>query len=124
MSKLRQEIKACMSKLDKADNFKLSARFCFPENFIGFKGHFPNNPILPGVCKIQAAILMLEEARHKNIRLKEILLAKFFAPVSFNQEVVFNLEEQPENSLESQVKVKVSCLGKKVAELHLRVSKE
>jgi 3-hydroxymyristoyl/3-hydroxydecanoyl-(acyl carrier protein) dehydratase len=120
LSKLRQEIKACMLKLDKADNFKLSARFCFPEKFIGFKGHFPDKPILPGVCKIQAAILMLEEAKHKSIRLKEILLAKFFAPVTFNQEVVFSLEEHPENNLESLVEVKVNCAGKKIAELHLR----
>ena len=107
--------------MDPEDNHKLSARFCFPEKFIGFKGHFPNKPILPGVCKIQTAILMLEEAKHKNIRLKEILLAKFFAPVSSNQEVLFNLEEHPENSLESLVEVKVSCADKKIAELHLRV---
>jgi 3-hydroxyacyl-[acyl-carrier-protein] dehydratase len=121
LSKLRQEIKSCMLKMEKVDNFKLSARFCFHQEFIGFKGHFPNKPILPGVCKIQAAVLMLEEEKQKNVRLKEILLAKFFAPVSFDQEVVFDLNEQPENNLESLVSVKVSCSGEKIAELHLRV---
>jgi 3-hydroxymyristoyl/3-hydroxydecanoyl-(acyl carrier protein) dehydratase len=122
MGKLRQEIKSSMLGIEEVSEFKTSARFCFPKKFIGFKGHFPNKPILPGVCKIQAALIVLEKRKHKDIRLAEIILAKFFSPVTINQELVFNLEEHPKNSSESTVTVKVSCQDKKIAQLQLRVN--
>ncbi len=122
MSKLRQEIKSSLLSLEAISDLKTSARFCFSKKFIGFKGHFPNNPILPGVCKIQAALLILEERKAKNVRLAEIILAKFFTPVTFNQELLFNLEEHPQNSGESTVTVKISGENKKIAELQLRVN--
>lgn len=122
MSRLRHEIKSSMQVIEQIGEFKTCARFCFPKKFIGFKGHFPNKPILPGVCKIQAALLILEERKRKDVRLSEIILAKFFAPVTFNQELVFNLEEHQKNSSESTITVKVSCEDKKIAELQLRVN--
>ena len=122
MSKLRQEIKSSLQEINQIDNLKTSARFCFSKEFIGFKGHFTNNPILPGVCKIQAALLILEERKHKNVRLSEIILAKFIAPITFNQELIFNLEEHPKNNSESTVTVKISCEDKKIAELRLRIA--
>lgn len=122
MSKLRAEIKSSLQGIEQISELKTLARFCFAKKFIGFKGHFPNKPILPGVCKIQAALLVLEERKHKNVRLVEIILAKFFTPVTSNQELVFNLEEHPKNKSESTVTVKVSCQDKKIAELQLRVN--
>ena len=122
MSKLGRAIKECMHGLGSDPQGNIKASFNFPLEFIGFKGHFPNKPILPGVCKIQAALLVLEERKHKNVRLAEIILAKFFAPVTFNQELIFNLEEHPKNSSESTITVKVSCDDKKIAQLQLRVN--
>ena len=122
MSKLRQEIKSSMQAIEQISDFKTAARFCFAKKFIGFKGHFPNKPVLPGVCKIQAALQILEERKRKDVRLAEIILAKFFAPVTFNQEVIFNVEEHPKNSSESTLTVKVTCEDKKIAELQLRVN--
>lgn len=124
MSKLRQEIKSSMQAIKQISDFKTCAHFIFTKKFIGFKGHFPSKPILPGVCKIQAALLVLEERKHKNIKLTEIILAKFFTPVTCNQELIFNLEEHPLNNSESTVTVKVNCMDKKIAELHLRIACE
>ena len=124
MSKLKNEIKACMSELLKTENQGLSGKFSFPKEFLGFQGHFPGNPILPGVCKIQAAILMLEEAKKKPLRLKEIILAKFFAPVTANEEVIFNLKELDILDSEEEIEVLVSAKDKKIAQLKLRVSFE
>lgn len=122
MSKLRGEIKSSMQSIQQLSDLKTCAHFIFTKKFIGFKGHFPAKPILPGVCKIQAALLILEERKHKQIRLAEIILAKFFAPVTFNQELVFNLEEHPKNNSESTVSVKINCADTKIAELQLRVN--
>jgi len=99
----------------------LSAQYCFGQDFIGFKGHFPEKPILPGVCIIQAGILMLEEAKHKPVRLKEIILAKFFAPVTANEEIDFTLKESEVLDCEEEIEFLVSFKGKKIAQLKLRV---
>lgn len=121
MSKLKKEIKSSLQSLAAPTDFKTLAVFNFPKKFIGFKGHFPNRPILPGVCKIQAALLALEERRKKNVRLSEILQAKFFAPATFNQELTFSLEEEPLGEAESSLTVKVTSQAQKIAELRLRV---
>jgi 3-hydroxymyristoyl/3-hydroxydecanoyl-(acyl carrier protein) dehydratase len=122
MSKLKTEIKSSLRSIEKLSDFKTAAIFSFPKKFIGFKGHFPNKPILPGVCKIQAALLVLEERKRKTVRLTEIILAKFFAPVTFNQELLFNLEEHPVSETESTLTVKVAANDTKIAQLQLRVN--
>ncbi len=122
MNKLMQEIKQCMSDLAETKKGEVYARFLFPSEFIGFQGHFPDKPVLPGVCKIQAVIAMLQAWEKRDIRLKEIVLAKFFSPVSPEKELVFNYRKQTESNNEALIKASVTGKGKKVAELQLRVS--
>lgn len=56
-SKIREEIESLISNINIDDNNKLfTAQFTFPKTFTGFKGHFPEQPILPGICQIQAAM--------------------------------------------------------------------
>lgn len=54
MNIIMQEIKQYMSDITEKDSNNVSARFLFPEEFIGFQGHFPEKAVLPGFCKIQA----------------------------------------------------------------------
>ena len=121
MSMLRKEIKACMSGLRVDEGGAIRAKFSFPKEFIGFKGHFPGNPVLPGVCEIQAALLMFEEIKNKNVRLKEIASAKFFAPVTNNQEINISLEEGQDKDSNIILKVRLTSDQNKVAELNLKV---
>jgi 3-hydroxymyristoyl/3-hydroxydecanoyl-(acyl carrier protein) dehydratase len=111
-----------MSSLSCGPDHSLNANFVFPESFLGFNGHFPGKPILPGVCKIQAVISMLEASKNKGILLKEVALAKFFAPVSCNEEIHFNLKEEQEPSGQIMVKAIITRAEKKIAQLHLRIA--
>lgn len=115
-------IKPCMSDLKSAQDNTLSANFIFSADFLGFKGHFPGKPVLPGVCEIQAALLMLEEFKKKNVLLKEIAQIKFFSPVACDEKIVFKLEEKLELNGEVSVKVMVASGEKKVADINLRVA--
>lgn len=121
MSQLAHAIKSCMSDLVFGPDSTLRASFIFPADFLGFKGHFPGKPILPGVCKIQAVLLMLEESQKKNFLLKEIAQVKFFSPVSCNEKIIFEVEEKLEANGEVSVKAIVTREDKKAAEIHLRV---
>ena len=117
-----RSISECMSKLSFTEGNCLDANFVFPNDFLGFKGHFPGKPILPGVCKIQAVVVMLEESKKKNILLKEVVLAKFFSPLSSNELVNFNLKEILEPNGQIMVKALISGKDRKIAELHLRIT--
>ena len=124
MNRLMQEIKQCMSDLAETKKGEVTARFLFPADFIGFQGHFPGKPILPGVCKIQTVIVMLQAWEKRDIRLKEVVSAKFLSPVSYREELVFNYRKQTESNNEALVKASVISKDKKVAELQLRLSFE
>lgn len=120
MSKLRKEIKLYMLKL-RDDGSVLTAHFCFAPEFIGFKGHFPGKPVLPGVCKIQAVLCMLEAATKKVPKLKEIVSAKFFAPVTCNEEIVFAVRKAPGDNEDSRVSALVTHGDKKISEIQLKI---
>ena len=111
-----------MSDLAETKKVEVYARFIFHADFVGFKGHFPKKAILPGVCKIQTVIAMLQAWEKRDIRLKEIISAKFFSPVSPKEELVFNYSKQMQNKNEALIKASVISKCKKIAELQLRVS--
>jgi 3-hydroxyacyl-[acyl-carrier-protein] dehydratase len=121
MNTMVQEIKNSISTIEEiGDNIK--ARFVFRSDFTGFKGHFPGRPVLPGVCKIQAVIAMLEIWHQENICIKEILMAKFFAPVFDNQEIIVTtntMTRLPEPYGEIKIKASVTSNGKKISDLQL-----
>jgi len=121
MNRLRKEIKSSMSAL-RDDGQELTAHFCFLQEFIGFKGHFPGKPVLPGVCKIQAILCMLQEATRKIPQLKEIISAKFFTPVTCNEEIACTIRQESEGSDEARILALITNGDKKIAEIKLKVS--
>ena len=87
MNILIREIKNSISGIEELGG-NIKAGFLFNPDFTGFKGHFPGRPVLPGVCKILAAVAMLEIWHKRSFCIKEISTAKFFAPVFDNQEII------------------------------------
>jgi hypothetical protein len=69
----------------------------------------------------KAILCMLEQDAQKIPRLREIVLAKFFVPVTCNEELVFVLRQLPEGNELVLIKALVTHKDKKVADIHLRV---
>lgn len=99
----------------------LTSHFVFPEEFIGFQGHFPKHKILPGVCQIQCALSTLELAIQKTVELKEVALAKYFVPVLPGEEITC-LCSDVSDAGDFIFKTLISKGTVKVAELKLRVA--
>ena len=55
----------------------LSARFAIDAAHPIFKGHFPNQPVVPGVCMVQIIKELLEEALGEKLMMKEAAQIKF-----------------------------------------------
>jgi 3-hydroxyacyl-[acyl-carrier-protein] dehydratase len=124
MSELARQIEQCMSKLTEVDEGEVVARFFFPAGFIGFQGHFPERPVLPAVCKIQAAIAVLEAWKRAKVRLNEIISAKFSAPVGCDEEVALRCLVAMEDVNRALVKATVARNGESIAKFKLRVTFE
>jgi 3-hydroxyacyl-[acyl-carrier-protein] dehydratase len=119
-----QEIKNSVTGLEESGG-RLKAVFLFKPDFTGFKGHFPERPVLPGVCKILAVIAMLEIWHNKSICIKKISMAKFFAPVFDNQEIIVitnKIDKLSEISGEIDIRASVTSGGKKISDIKLILS--
>ena len=53
----------------------LEASFLFAETFAGFDGHFPGNPIVPGIAQIMAAVQTASP--DGSFRLRQVSRGKF-----------------------------------------------
>ena len=124
MSRLVREIEECMSGLTEVEGAEPTAHFLFPASFIGFQGHFPEQPVLPAACKIQAALAVLEAWSEGEVRLEEIVSAKFQAPVTSGEEVVVGCRVAMEGGNRGVVKATVVRKGESVARFKLRVTFE
>jgi 3-hydroxyacyl-[acyl-carrier-protein] dehydratase len=93
-----------------------SAGVLFPESFSGFQGHFPDQPVLPGVCQIALAMVMAERMRGTRQRLAEVVNAKFVAMVLPNQPLRIEC-----HLVGDILKAKLLSGGERVAEFKLRV---
>ena len=119
MKKVKEDVERCMSGLEASDR-TLTSRFLFPGDFTGFQGHFPGKSILPGVCQIQCALSTLERGKQGVVRVREIVLAKYYAPVLPGEEVTCTCSNVADSG-EFVMKAVLAKGEQKVAELKLRV---
>ena len=122
MNRLRTEIRACMSGLQDGGEGRYTATFRFGDDFIGFKGHFADRAVLPGVCKIQAALVMSEMLGTAPVRLHEVVMAKFFSPVESGDELCFECRETESDDGLNRLKILVTREGERVARMELLIS--
>jgi 3-hydroxyacyl-[acyl-carrier-protein] dehydratase len=95
--------------------------FCFPPSFVGFQGHFPDDPILPGVCLLQSLRLGLERAWSSRLKITEILNAKFVAPVHPGDTISFAVTETTRSAHAVFTTARVTRRGQRVAELSVKL---
>jgi 3-hydroxymyristoyl/3-hydroxydecanoyl-(acyl carrier protein) dehydratase len=109
----------------KMKDGQLTARFSFPADFIGFQGHFPTMPVLPGICMIQAFLVMYTSHIEQNVCLRNILAAKFSGVITVGQTCLFSMTESPgKNPDEHRLTGTIVREGEQVASITLLVSRE
>ncbi len=119
MSRMQQEIVQAMADLEAFEQDGVRARFSFPPEFIGFQGHFKNNPVLPGICKVQAVVAMAEKFYNKSFRLTEVTMAKYFAPVTCGQKITIQCHPKSNADGSTGMKALIKREEEKVAMLQL-----
>lgn len=64
-----------------------SARWKIAPDFPYLNGHFPNQPIVPGIAIIDAATELIRQARRTDLTLAKVKNAKFTNPLTPDQVV-------------------------------------
>ena len=93
-----------LQSYEKAENGGFTAHILLNKDHDIFKGHFPGNPVTPGVCMMQIVKELTEEFIGRKLFLKTASNVKFMA--------IINPFETPEltmslNISESETEVKV-----------------
>jgi 3-hydroxyacyl-[acyl-carrier-protein] dehydratase len=118
--KIKQETEACLSGL-AASGRSVTADFLFPPDYIGFQGHFPGKPILPGACQVQCVLSTIEKGRGQRAVLKVIERAKYVTPIFPDEPVTCTVQEDADAG-DVTFKARISKGGTRVTEMKLRVS--
>ena len=121
MSELNEAVRRCVLDVRTNADGDITARCVFPPDFLGFKGHFRDRPVLPGVCLVQAVLAMLDATKPAPAHLKVIEVAKFFAPVLPGVEVQCVVTERTAEG-GPEVHAQLGNPDGKVAELTLKVA--
>lgn len=101
--------------IDKISDTKYVAQILLNEKHDVFKGHFPGNPVTPGVCMMQIIKELVQNITGFSLQLKSSSNVKFMALI--NPEVTPELKLELEiTSIEDDVKVKnATSFGETVA---------
>lgn len=67
---------------DKIDDNTIKFKIELNPNHEIFEGHFPNNPIMPGVCMIQIIKELTENFESKQLFLSKVSNVKFMAIIN------------------------------------------
>ncbi len=123
MSLIAKATQRCLSDLNRIPEGAWLATFVFPPDYVGFQGHFPGNPVLPGVCMVEAALAMLAATGLGAVRLMQMVSAKWFAPVRPGETLTFRATfSNDETEGERKVRFRITRQEAKVAELSLIVT--
>lgn len=98
-------------------------RYRFAPGFIGFSGHFPDNPILPAIVQVCAAVSLAEEEGGKAVRLAAVRSAKFLSPIRPGEEVSIRCRRRVDSG-EDIYDATLSVAGKTSAVFQLRLAEE
>ncbi|HUH25691.1 MAG TPA: hypothetical protein VLY87_03630 [Flavobacterium sp.] len=75
-----------------------------------FKGHFPNNPVTPGVCMLQIFKNFAENHLQKKLQISECSNIKFMAIINPETHPVLKLSMTFQQTDDSTVKMKATAV--------------
>ncbi|MBM7418460.1 MULTISPECIES: 3-hydroxyacyl-ACP dehydratase [Chryseobacterium] len=104
-----------LNSSEKAENGSFVANISLNKDHDIFKGHFPGNPVTPGVCMMQIVKELTEEFTGKKLFLKSASNVKFMAIINpfETPDLVLQLDI---NEGEEEIKVKnTTSFGETIA---------
>ena len=86
-SAISSELRSRIRDVTASENGKYECTVTFDPAFRGFEGHFPDHPIVPGVCFIELARVFAETVLERPLRCTELTQCRFRRPIFAGDEV-------------------------------------
>ncbi len=113
---LYTDIKNSEISVIKKNSQKIHAVFQFKKELDLFKGHFPENPILPGIFQIEMVKYALEKSFDNSLNIKSVKKTKFsnliHAEESITLDITINHEENSLFNAKAILRVGDTIAGK------------
>ena len=74
-----------------------------PADFPAFNGHFPGNPLLPGVCQLGLCADALGRKLNKRVEVASVSRCKFIAPIRPLDKVQITLVLRPDGQMSAEL---------------------
>ena len=113
---MKKDVKNCLIDFS-VDGDIASSTFVFPSLFRGFEGHFSGSPILPGICLVQAVVVVAEKICGGELKVNVITEGKFLAPVAPCESVVVSCKLHEGDAIAS-----IKSAGNLVAKIKVKVT--
>lgn len=105
-----------IKSIDKNDDQNYVVVLFINENHEVFKGHFPGNPIMPGVCMMQIIKELTEQITNTTLVMQSLSNVKFMALINPFVTPELRLELNIITTDDELIKVKnTTCFGETVA---------
>lgn len=95
-----------VEQLEKISEGKYNATVFLNNEHAIFKGHFPGNPITPGVCMMQIIKELLQEIAGSPLFMISSSNVKFMALINPDKNPRLRLELEISGDIDSEIKVK------------------
>lgn len=116
------ELRSRMTGVQRTEEGHYSCSMDFDPAFRGFEGHFPGNPIVPGVCLIEAGRVFAEEVLKKALTTRSVSQCRFRRPIFAGEraELKIVLTEEEKNLWKIQADIRVE--GNVCAQVRLKAA--
>ncbi|MGB2809013.1 MAG: hypothetical protein WBC22_14815 [Sedimentisphaerales bacterium] len=97
MKNMNDEIRGCGIESAQKTEGGWEKTYIFPSDFLGFQGHFPENPILPAVIQIMMAREAVAEQMGQEFDVTKLSRAKYMKVITpgIPVTVIWTIKEQP-----------------------------
>ena len=122
-SKISSELRSRIRDLASPAENQYNCVMEFDPAFTGFEGHFEGNPIVPGVCLIEAARVIAEETTGEALKTLKIAQCRFRRPIFAGETaaVTLKIADAPTPGVRS-IRGDFRVDGAVSAQLHLEVA--
>lgn len=90
-SSLRRKMFSYINGLEKTDE-TISFKIHYPAGFDAYDGHFPGNPILPGITMLETGVLAMELFANRPVELKKVNKMKISGAILPGQVVTCSMK--------------------------------
>ena len=121
---LRLDIRKYIEEIQVIDLDRLKCHCQFSPDFLGFQGHFPEQPIFPGVGMVEISTLLAEELTAHPIKLSQIEKIKFMKVILSDMPISISIQIFPKDPDGPKIHSEITGKEGKIATFILKYKNE